>query len=466
VASPLAMLAALAALASVVVLPAPVLRVQFQPRRPATDGLAWLSVRGREIVDSQGQTVILRGFNDDALLQTGDHPLPPPLKPSSAALMEAEGFDVVRIPISWSLLEPTEGHFSQAYLGKIQAMVRLCASDHLYVVLDMHTVDFGVAFGGSGAPAWLRVPGVPNLHLPLLSRNWQRAVSPAVNAALVAFWTDPGWQRLYWDAWDFVAASFTDDSDVAGFDLYNEPHPLPLPPAIFGPRLLFPFYARGIAAISKVDPNHLFILEGDLLGDMATAVRPIRAPNIVYSTHLYSGSIVGPTFTGNPAPLRAELEQGLEEAAQFPAPYWSGELGINRTLPLASTWAEDEIALSNRYLTGWAWWQWDDSADWGVTQDAGPPDLGWLEVLAQPFVREAPGRLDAMAYNQRQRTLFVKISDAARGAVAEVSWPETDGSATLSSYCAKLIGSSSPASGQVEVRLLQASCSFRVSAAG
>jgi endoglycosylceramidase len=466
IASPLAVIAALAALASLVVLPAPVLRVEFQPQRPAANGLPWLSVRGSEIVNSQGQTVILRGFNDDALLQTGHHPLPPPLKPSSAALMEAEGFDVVRIPISWSLLEPTEGHFSQSYLAKIKAMVALCASDHLYVVLDMHTVDFGVAFGGSGAPSWLRVPGVPDWHLPLLSRDWQRAVSPAVNAALVAFWTDPGWQRLYWDAWDFVAASFKDDSNVAGFDLYNEPHPLPLPPAIFGPRLLFPFYARGIADIAKVDPNHLFILEGDLLGDLPTAVRPIHAPDVVYSTHLYSGSIVGPTFTGNPSPLRAELEQGLEEAAQFPAPYWSGELGINRTLPLAATWAEDEIALSDRYLTGWAWWQWDDSADWGVTQNGGPPDLGWLDVLAQPFVREAPGRLDEMSYNQQHRRLAVKISGAARGDLAVVSWPESDGFAQVAGSCARPVGRQDPSSGKVEVELLRGSCSFNISATG
>ncbi len=464
--APVAVLLAVAAVIALLVLPTPALAVQFKPERPPAAGLPWLSVVGRRIVNSQGQQVILRGFNDDALLQTGSRALPPPLKATSAALMEAEGFDVVRVPISWSLLEPRLGHFSQSYLARIEAMVALCAHYRLYVVLDMHTVDFGVAFGGSGAPAWLRVPGVPNWHFPGLDRDWQRALSPAVNAALVTFWTDPGWQRLYWQAWKYVAASFRDNSNVAGYDLYNEPHPLPVPPGIFGPRLLWPFYANGVGEIAQVDPNHLFILEGNLLGDLATSVRPIEAPDLVYSTHLYSGSIVAPTFTGNPQPLQAELRQGLSEAAQMGAPFWSGELGISRKRPLAATWADEEIALSNRYLTGWAWWQWDDNDYWGVSQDAGPPDMSWLRVLAQPYVRAAPGRLGSMSYSPSTGVLAATISGASVGQDVEVSWPSTDGAPRLDGACVMLAGAPAAGAGVIWLRLLAPACSFTVTASG
>jgi len=153
-------------------LPAPALAVTVRPNRPPATGLPWLLVAHGRIVNELGQTVILRGFNDAALLQTGSQALPAPLSARDAALMESQGFNVVRIPVSWSMLEPTPGHFSQAYLDQVRAMVALCASHGLYSVLDMHTEDFGVGFGGSGAPSWLSVPGIPDIHFPGLQAAW------------------------------------------------------------------------------------------------------------------------------------------------------------------------------------------------------------------------------------------------------------------------------------------------------
>lgn len=446
------------ALAAVVYLPAPGLSVSFQPNRPPAGALAWLSVSQGRIVDSQGRTVILRGFNDDALLQVGGQSPSPPMTPADASLMESEGFDVVRLPISWSLLEPHEGQFSQSYLRQIRAVISLCASHHLYVVLDMHTEDFGVGFGGSGAPAWLSIPGVPDLHLPFLTPAWQRHLSPAVNAALAYFWLYPNWQRLYWQAWAEVAAEFRGDSAVAGYDLYNEPHPFPVPPAIFETHILWPFYAAGIGALAKVDPNHLLIVEGDLFADLPTAIRPLSSPDLVYSTHLYSGSILGPTFNGNVKPLEAELEQGLQEARQLPGAYWTGELGIDRTRPIAVSWARAEISLSNRFLTGWAWWQWNDPDDWGVERGNGPLDQAWLDVLAQPFVRAAPGRLSAMRFEVKSSTLSAQVRSAAVGSEVLVSWPASAGTPTVVSDCAQPASPYRPASGVLQLKLSAPSC--------
>lgn len=455
---PICLLGTMLGMAALVWLPAPALAVAVRPQRPAASGLPWLLVAHRRIVNQLGDTVILRGFNDDALLQTGPQPLPPPLTAADAALMEAQGFNVVRIPVSWSLLEPAPGHFSQSYLEQVEAMVALCASHHLYSVLDMHTEDFGVGFGGSGAPSWLSVPGIPDLHFPGLSAAWQRHLSPAVNAALAYFWLYPNWQRLYWEAWARLAGRFRNDSAVAAFDLYNEPHPLPIPPAIFATRLLWPFYATGIATIARVDPNHIFMVEGTFFGGLPTAVRPLHARDLVYSTHLYSGSILGPTFTGNPRPLARELEQGLQEAAQLPAPYWTGEIGIDHQLPFATTWAGDEIRLSNRHLTGWAWWEWDDTGGWGVIDGQGPPDLDWLDVLSQPFVRAAPGQLLSMSYDPAREQLHASLSGAAVGSLLQVSWPRDLGPARILSDCVAPAGSPSAGSGLVTLRMLAAQC--------
>ncbi len=456
------LLALVLAVGAVVCLPLPTLAVPVRPDRPAGGSLPWLSARNGKIVDSSGRTVLLRGFNDDALLQNGDSSSPPAFTGRDAALMEAEGFDVVRLPISWSLLEPSHGRFSESYLKEISAVVALCSRHHLYVVLDMHTEDFGVGFGGSGAPAWLYVAGVPNLELPGLSAAWKRHVSPAVNAALAYFWLEPDWQALYWRAWEVVAGEFRGNSVVAGYDLYNEPHPFPLPPAIFDTHILWPFYATGIRDLARVDPNHLFIVEGDLFGGLPTAVRPVATRNLVYSTHLYSGSLLPPNFQGNTAPLRAELQQALDQAGQLPAAYWAGELGIDHQRPLAVAWARAEIALSNRYLTGWSWWQWDDSGGWGVRNGAGPPDGAWLHVLAQPFVRSSPGTLANLHFDPETDTLTAEVSDQSPDRTLLVSWPAWLGAPHSHSACAHRSSPYRPASGELALALSAPSCQIEL----
>lgn len=451
------------ALGAVVLLPAPALALRFHPSRAPGPGLPWLSVDAGRIVNSAGHSVLLRGFNDDALLQTGRAPLPPALTADDAALMEEQGFDVVRIPVSWSRLEPAPGRFSASYLRRVAAMVRVCAQHGLYSVLDLHTQDFGVAFGGSGAPSWLYLPAVPDWHIPGIPEAWQRHASPAVNAALAFFWLYPNWQRLYWRAWQVLARHFAADPAVAGYDLYNEPHPLPIPPGLFSSRILFPFYAQGVRRIAEVDPNHLFFLEGNLFGDLPTPVVPVRAPDLVYSTHLYQGSLIGPAFHGSLAPLRAELEQGIAAARELPGAYWTGELGIDHHRPDAVAWARAEIRLSDRYLTGWAWWQWDDPSGWGVRDGSGALDRPWLSVLSQPYLQAVPGRLTSMRFDLARSALTVKVADAPVGARALLAWPGSDGTPEIQGGCARLDGSPGP--GRRTVRLLAPSCTFTVARA-
>src|SRR5205814_8216839 len=101
-----------------------------------------------------------RGFNDDALLEPTIEPAP--LDDTDATLMQQYGFDVVRLPIAWWLLEPEEGYFNAGYLDEIAADVALLNAHHLYVVLDMHFLGWSPAYGGSGAPSWATVAGVPD----------------------------------------------------------------------------------------------------------------------------------------------------------------------------------------------------------------------------------------------------------------------------------------------------------------
>ena len=95
------------------------------PISSATSLRALHAIRGTgaRIVDDHGAEVQLRGVNVNSL---GDdfqanpaYPTTLPVTEADWAAMQADGFDVVRLLISWSSLEPTKGQISQGYLTTI-----------------------------------------------------------------------------------------------------------------------------------------------------------------------------------------------------------------------------------------------------------------------------------------------------------------------------------------------------------
>jgi endoglycosylceramidase len=132
----------------------PLRSVVGPPARPPSAGLPWLSVTNAGIVDDLGRRVLLRGFNTTSLLEWPSQPIAP-LDADDLALMRRSGFNVVRLPMAWSLLEPERGHVDAAYLERIVDTVRDVNGAGLYVVLDLHmTLAWGPRFGGAGAPRW------------------------------------------------------------------------------------------------------------------------------------------------------------------------------------------------------------------------------------------------------------------------------------------------------------------------
>lgn len=391
------------------------------PSRPA-GALPWLTVNGSHIVDPSGRTVLLRGFNTSALLEP-DTVLPAPLDPLDVEEMQQSGFTVLRLPIAWSRLEPVRGRVDTSYLDLVARYVSMAETHGMYVVLDMHFLDWGPEFGGSGAPRWASVPAVPDLQFWPWD-SWRRHLSPAVNAAYTYFWLSPDWQGDFDMVWRALATRFRDDPGVAGYDLFNEPHPLPLPPRLFEQHWMWPLYARTIAAIGEVDANHLFFVEGDLLGDFPTTVVPLHARGVVYSPHIYTGSLVPPSFDGDRGPLDAHIAEQAGEAAQVPAPMWTGELGIDHSLPHAPGYADAALDAYDDDQTGWAWWQWRESTPWGVADAAGTVDRTWLQHLARPFLAAAPRGVAGGRGDGVRGALTVHVAASHGPQAAVVSWPE------------------------------------------
>jgi len=391
--------------------------------RGATGSLPWLTSEGGRIHDDAGRTILLRGYNIDGLLDYPDH-TPAALEDSDAEMMARSGATVVRLGISWSSIEPTRGHYDSAYIDRVAAAVAMLERHHLYVVLDMHFFpNWGPAFGGAGAPRWAHIPGIPDIKWP--NDMARKNLSPAANAATTYFWLAPDWQGDFLATWKRVARRFRDDPGVAGYDLYNEPRPVPIPPAIFEKHYMWPLMSRAIETIGSVDPNHLFIVEATLFVDQPTVIVPIAAPNLVYEPHVYTGALVPPPFDGNRTRLSQVMQMRQREANALGAALWSGEIGIDHGAQKSTEWADAILDLSDDLGAGWAWWQWREAnPNWSIRNYAGDHvDMDYLRHLSRPFLAAAPPGVKGGRGDGSRGTLDVTVAATHQAGTVELSWP-------------------------------------------
>jgi hypothetical protein len=419
---------------------------------PAAQGsLAWLHVEhasGRTpfVADPQGRMVLLHGAVPAGLVDYwsgADHsntnPAPfypidpaaydgtcpsnssliatPPLCQADVRQMAAFGFNSIRLPVSWSLLEPSRGHFSQLYLDRIGQVVDWARAAGMYVIISMHQDAFSRYVGRSnppslpgasatdlwyddGAPAWATfTDGFPSAVFAS-----QREVNPAVLEAASNFWYNrAGIQDEYIQTVAFVARRFRDDSTVAGYGLYNEPWPgWNLPPG-FEDLLLFPFYRRVVDAITGAqdglpcptevfmpapcgypdlgvrDRNHLVFLDTGLLREVTDFPTHLSLPlssypNLVLGLHAYTHGYTFDALAKVP-PDKATYPWGgydqtydfaEREARAIGAALMVTEFGNDPKLD--SVILLNELREQELHRVGFAFWTWMDNCGtgWGM----------------------------------------------------------------------------------------------------
>jgi endoglycosylceramidase len=242
---------------------------------------------GRWLTNRNGQIVILHGLN--MVFKR------PPYEPeaagfgaAAASTLDTDGFDVVRLGVIYSAVEPEPGVISGAYVDAIARTVAELAHDGVYSLLDFHQDQMSTGFGGEGFPSWsVDTGGLPvrRFIFPLGYTD-----SPALDAAYDNFWADRpgpggvGLQQRFAAAWRYVARVFADDPWVLGYDLFNEPWPAHSSDAQLGA-----FYSRVIAAIRAVDLRHLIFYEPSVLFDFGapTHLQRFADANLGMSFHDY-----------------------------------------------------------------------------------------------------------------------------------------------------------------------------------
>ena len=384
----------------------------------------------------------------------------PPLCQSDLAQMAALGFNSLRLPLSWSLLEPERGRFNQAYVDRAAQVVDWARALGIYVIIDMHQNAYSRYVGpglgvdlsaNSGAPAWATLTdGIPS-GLFLKS---QREANGAVFEAFSNFWYNRGGiQDEYIAAVALLATRFKDDSAVAGYSIFNEPQPgWNLPPG-FEDLLLFPFYRRVIDAVTGAhdglpcptgifmpaicgyadagvrDVRHLFFLEPGLLRQMTDFPTHLGLPlssyaNLVLDIHAYTHGFTLEALLGNHDPSKATYpwggydqtySLGEHEAKAMGAALFVSEFGNDPKY--------DPVLLANQLLqqekhnVGFAFWTWKENGganSWGVF-DATRNDV--LPLQSSGCLRAARERLLARVYPRASSDPHLRYHyDASTGA--------------------------------------------------
>lgn len=357
------------------------------------------------LTDAEGRVTILRGFNVVDISGPRTTPDVIGFGEDDAAFLAANGFNVVRLGVDWSLLQPSAGVFDDTYLDALEQTVQVLAGHGIVSLLDMHE---------NVPPDWV-TGGLPPSSLPFPVSVF---FDPAKNTALDSFWRNDelssgeGVWNNYARMMQYLANHFNGNSAVLGIEILNEPLPgNQFLPSIFGSSYfeaeqLTPFYNQVASAIRSVNASVPIFFEPSVL---ATAMVPIRlgtveASNTVLSFHNYAFV----NLNGLVLPfVRTIAQNALVHAQQQGIPAFMTEFGSSSN---ASS-IEQSVGKVNSNFVGWTEWMYSDTGYGGVdgtpewlVKDPSLPLVGEnvnsanLQLLARPYAQAVAGTPLSMSY--------------------------------------------------------------------
>lgn len=320
----------------------------------------YLHVNGKQILDKNGNEVILRGMGlggwmlqEGYMLETNafanpQHQIRAKIKDligeaDTQAFYDAWlknhctrrdidslaswGFNSIRLPMHYNLYtlpieqEPVAGQ--NTWLDKGFAMtdslLKWCAANRMYLILDLHAAP-----GGQGHDA---------------------AISD-YDATKPSLWESEANKQKTIELWRKLAQRYATEEWIGGYDLINEPNwnfvagqnangceennNIPL-------RQL---YVNITNAIRSVDNNHIIFIEGNCWGNRYNGIFPKWDNNMVASFHKY--------WNYND---QGSVQFAIDMRNQQNMPVWLGESGEN-----SNTWFTNAIKLMEDNDIGWAWW--------------------------------------------------------------------------------------------------------------
>jgi endoglycosylceramidase len=426
-----------------------------------------------QIVDSSGREALLKGVNADGLVDyfrpdlappypstpvSYSHGACPPDDPSVEGVDICEydlsqlaplGYNVIRLNISWSLLEPTPGKVDRTYLDRVAQVVRWAKRAGIGVVIDMHQDAWSKYVftratescvqplrsirGFDGAPAWASEHVAPACAL-----NGVRELDPAVAEDFQKLYDNApapdgiGLQEHYANAMLALAIRFRGEPTVAGYEIINEPSPgLNAVPGVVDATELFPFYAKVINNVVNSVPgfSQLFFIEPNVerdVTDHSAIVTPWSAyssyANVVYAPHVYTGvfTLDQQALSTRFFPSEGGYMSAISDAKALGLPLWIGEFGNNPSDD--NTLLRTSYELQDRYGIGGALWLWKENANdvnravfWGVYGPPFPPGTPQplrIAYTSRAFPVFTAGDLRSFSYDPSSATFDLRAQSA------------------------------------------------------
>ncbi len=245
----------------------------------------------------------------------------------------AMGFDHVRLPFHYELLEPKPFVYSQSGLAYLDKAVAWAKKYGVRVILDMHAV-----------------PGAQN-------HDWH-----SDSDGRVLFYSSKVYQKRAAALWQVIADRFKDEPAVIGYDVLNEtviPDPAPMNA----------YYHAAIRAIRAVDQKHIIFVEGNRWAQDIECLDRFDDGNMVLGIHFYEP----PDLTFNLVPglryplpgwdkavMRKRLAGFAATAKKRNCALWCGEFGVNARGGFygEDLWLKDVLSVFKSMDIHCSYWTW------------------------------------------------------------------------------------------------------------
>lgn len=304
-----------------------------------------VKTQGKEILDSNGKPILLKGTNlgnwlvpEGYMFKTGKVASPRQIDqlfhemigPDSLAAfwdkyldsyityddikyLKRTGSNHLRLPFHYKLFT------NDLYMGKRNAgfeyfdrVIEWCRKENLYVLLDMHCAP-----GGQTGDNIDDSYGYPWLYYSKSAQDEMSAI------------------------WIKIAERYKNDPIILGYDVINEPfaHYFAKEIPDYNHRL-FMVYERMIKDIRSVDKKHSIYLNGSMwAGDFGVFER-ILDDNVVYEFHKYWFDI-----------NQESVQKYLDFSTKYNVPIYIGETGEN-----TDEWVMEFRKLLDQNKINWAFW--------------------------------------------------------------------------------------------------------------
>jgi aryl-phospho-beta-D-glucosidase BglC (GH1 family) len=227
--------------------------------------------------------------------------------------LRSTGMNSIRIPFHYKLFTDEDylgGKGEARGFAIMDSLIKWCAAENLYVILDMHAAP-----GGQTGDNIDDSYGYPFLF------------------------TSQDDQDLICSIWTRIADHYKNNRTVMGYDLFNEPIPHYMDTASHNP-LLEPLLKKITAAIRTKDKNHIIFLEGAQWASNFSAFGKPFDDKLVYQFHKYW------------TPATADvIKSYVLFRDQYNVPIYCGETGEND-----DEWITSFRKVLEQFDIGWHFW--------------------------------------------------------------------------------------------------------------